>query len=404
MSDAITMGIVWHLVGAASAACFYAPFKRVKKWSWETMWSIGGIVSWVILPSAISLALLPHFWDYYSAFGASTLLPVFLFGAMWGIGNINYGLTMRYLGMSMGIGIAIGITLIVGTLMTPILGGKFSVLIGTTGGRMTLLGVFVALIGVAIVTRAGQLKERQMGIRAEEFNLKKGLVLAVICGIFSAGMSFAMDAARPMHEAAAALGVNAMYVALPSYVIIMGGGALVNLDLGEAAKSRVLQSGGDSVKDVMSQNAITYLLSLKAGVNGERVEAENFREALNLGNAALKNTGTGQGQLPDMSAFLSNQKMNGYQYLPGGLILQWGKTPCEDRRTAVSKFPIPFPNECLMVIVCGFQVAGTYQAYTVANGEWNDQFSWNAFYAQSGNIPVLAAAGQVNARFLAIGR
>ncbi len=181
-------------------------------------------------------------------------------------------------------------------------------------------------------------------------------------------------------------------------------GLLAYLGLGEAAKSRVLQSGGDSVKDVMSQNAITYLLSLKAGVNGERVEAENFREALNLGNAALKNTGTGQGQLPDMSAFLSNQEVNGYQYLPGGLILQWGSTPCEDRRTTVSKFPIPFPNECLMVIVCGFQVAGTYQAYTVVNGEWNDQFSWNAFYAQSGNIPVLAAAGQVNARFLAIGR
>lgn len=181
-------------------------------------------------------------------------------------------------------------------------------------------------------------------------------------------------------------------------------GLLAYLGLGEAAKSRVLQSGGDSVKDVMSQNAITYLLSLKAGVNGERVEAENFREALNLGNAALKNTGTGQGQLPDMSAFLSNQEVNGYQYLPGGLILQWGSTPCEDRRTTVSKFPIPFPNECLMVIVCGFQVAGTYQAYTVVNGEWNDQFSWNAFFAQSGNIPVLAAAGQVNARFLAIGR
>lgn len=92
---------------------------------------------------------------------------------MWGIGNINYGLTMRYLGMSMGIGIAIGITLIVGTLMTPIINGNFDVLIHTEGGRMTLLGVFVALIGVGIVTRAGQLKERKMGIKAEEFNLKK---------------------------------------------------------------------------------------------------------------------------------------------------------------------------------------------------------------------------------------
>ncbi|AFJ45221.1 L-rhamnose/proton symporter RhaT [Shimwellia blattae] len=229
MSNAITMGILWHLIGAASAACFYAPFKKVQKWSWETMWSIGGIVSWIILPWAVSAALLPNLLDYYTSFSASTLLPVFLFGAMWGIGNINYGLTMRYLGMSMGIGIAIGITLIVGTLMTPILNGQFGVLVGTPGGQMTLLGVLIALIGVAIVTRAGQLKERKMGIKAEEFNLKKGLMLAVMCGIFSAGMSFAMNAAKPMHEAAAALGVDPLYVALPSYVVIMGGGAVINL-------------------------------------------------------------------------------------------------------------------------------------------------------------------------------
>lgn len=54
MSNAITMGIFWHLIGAASAACFYAPFKQVKQWSWETMWSVGGIVSWLILPWTIS--------------------------------------------------------------------------------------------------------------------------------------------------------------------------------------------------------------------------------------------------------------------------------------------------------------------------------------------------------------
>ena len=176
MNHAITMGIFWHLIGAASAACFYAPFKKVRQWSWETMWSVGGVVSWILLPWAISAMLLPDFWGYFSSFNASTLLPVFLFGAMWGIGNINYGLTMRYLGMSMGIGIAIGITLIVGTLMTPILNGNLDVLLNTEGGRMTLLGVLVAVIGVGIVTRAGQLKERKMGIKAEDFNLKKGLL------------------------------------------------------------------------------------------------------------------------------------------------------------------------------------------------------------------------------------
>lgn len=229
MGSSIFLGIIWHFVGAASAACFYAPLKKVRNWSWETMWSIAGLFSWIILPWSITAILLPDFWGYFASFDSKILIPVFLFGAMWGVGNINYGLTMRYLGMSMGIGIAIGITLIVGTLMTPILQGRFAQLIGTSGGQLTLLGVLVAVIGVAVVSYAGLLKERACGVRAEEFNLKKGLILAIMCGIFSAGMSFAMDAAQPMHQAAANLGVDPLYVALPSYVVIMGGGALVNL-------------------------------------------------------------------------------------------------------------------------------------------------------------------------------
>ena len=92
-----------------------------------------------------------------------------------------------------------------------------------------MAGVFVALLGVAIVSYAGHQKEVQLGGEAREFNVKLGLLLAVLCGIFSSGMSFAIDAARPMEAAAVLLGVNPLYAALPSYVIIMGGGAVVNL-------------------------------------------------------------------------------------------------------------------------------------------------------------------------------
>ncbi|MCW2475402.1 MULTISPECIES: L-rhamnose/proton symporter RhaT [unclassified Symbiopectobacterium] len=257
MNSAILLGLFWHFVGAASAACFYAPFKKVRHWSWETMWSLGGFFSWIILPWSISALLLPDFWGYFGSFSFSTLLPVFLFGAMWGIGNINYGLTMRYLGMSLGIGIAIGITLIIGTLMTPLLQGKFMQLFGTTGGQLSLVGVGVALIGVGVVSYAGLLKERALGIRAQEFNLKKGLILAVMCGIFSAGMSFAMDAAKPMHQAAEALGLNPLYVALPSYVVIMGGGAIVNLGF---CFLRLAMSPTISIKADLSQ-AKTLLIT-----------------------------------------------------------------------------------------------------------------------------------------------
>jgi L-rhamnose-H+ transport protein len=226
---AILAGIGWHMVGAASAASFYAPIAKVKRWSWETTWAVAGLFSWILLPIGVSLLLLPDFGGFYASIGPSVLWKVALFGAMWGVGNVSYGLTMRHLGMSLGIGVAIGVTLVVGTLMPPLLHGQGAELFATRSGLMTMAGVLVALIGVATVSYAGHQKEVQLRGAPREFNLKFGIFLAVMCGLFSSGMSFAIDAAKPMEAAALHLGVNPLYAALPSYVIIMGGGAVVNM-------------------------------------------------------------------------------------------------------------------------------------------------------------------------------
>ena len=225
----IVAGIGWHMVGAASAASFYAPIGKVKKWSWETTWAVAGFFSWILLPISISFVLLPDFHAFYAGFDAALLFKVALFGAMWGVGNVSYGLTMRHLGISLGVGVAIGVVLIVGTLVPPLMHGQAAALFSTSAGLYTMAGVLVALIGVAIVSYAGHQKEIQVSGEIREFNVKLGLALAILCGIFSSGMAFAIDAAEPMKAAALRLGVNPLYAALPSYVFIMGGGAVVNM-------------------------------------------------------------------------------------------------------------------------------------------------------------------------------
>jgi L-rhamnose-H+ transport protein len=217
------------MVGAASAASFYAPIGKVKKWSWETTWAVAGFFSWILLPIGVSFLLLPDFHAFYATFDAHLLLKVALFGAMWGIGNVSYGLTMRHLGISLGVGVAIGVVLVVGTLVPPVMHGQAAALFTTQSGLYTMAGVLVALIGVAIVSYAGHQKEIQVSGEIREFNVKLGLMLAILCGIFSSGMAFAIDAAEPMKAEALRLGVNPLYAALPSYVFIMGGGAVVNL-------------------------------------------------------------------------------------------------------------------------------------------------------------------------------
>lgn len=226
---AILAGIGWHMVGAASAASFYAPIEKVRRWSWETTWAVAGIFSWVLLPIFVSFLLLPHFGAFYGSIPPDVLWKAALFGAMWGVGNVNYGLTMRYLGMSLGIGVAIGVTLVVGTLVPVFMNGQAGMLLNTRSGHFNMAGVAVALIGVAIVSYAGHQKELQLKTgEPTEFNVWLGLGLAVMCGIFSSGMSFAMNAAGPIKQAAENIGVSHLYSALPAYVFIMGGGAVVN--------------------------------------------------------------------------------------------------------------------------------------------------------------------------------
>src|SRR6516165_9117153 len=99
---------------------------------------------------------------------------------------------MRHLGMSLGIGVAIGVTLIVGTLVPPLVHGQAAMLFTTQSGLITMAGVLVALIGVAVVSWAGHQKEVQLRGHLEEFNVGLGLLLAIMCGIFSSGMSFAI--------------------------------------------------------------------------------------------------------------------------------------------------------------------------------------------------------------------
>ena len=210
------------------AASFYVPLERVKKWSWETTWSVSGVFSWILMPVCVSLMLLPDFHGFYASMGWPLLLRVALFGALWGVGGITYGLTIRHLGLSLGIGMAIGLTLIVGTLLPPLVQGQAALLFATRSGLITMAGV---LRGRDWRCHRELGRPSEGGAaegRLEEFNVKLGIAVAILCGFTSSGMSFGIAAAKPMEQAALHLGVNPLYAALPAYVLIMGGGSLVN--------------------------------------------------------------------------------------------------------------------------------------------------------------------------------
>ncbi len=71
-------------------------------------------------------------------------------------------------------------------------------------------------------------------------------------------------------------------------------------------------------------------------------------ENLDLGEAAKRNVGNGQNQIPDMAAFASSLSSTGFQKLPSGLIIQWGIVSGASNYTVT--YPVTFPSRSLALL------------------------------------------------------
>src|SRR5579872_824014 len=96
------LGIPLHWLGGLASGSFYVPYRAVRRWSWETYWLVGGVFSWIIVPWLLGGFMTSDLGQVLREADWSTLFYVYLFGVLWGFGGLTFGLTMRYLGMSLG--------------------------------------------------------------------------------------------------------------------------------------------------------------------------------------------------------------------------------------------------------------------------------------------------------------
>ena len=104
----ILLGVIFHFIGGFASGSFYIPYKKVKGWSWETYWIVGGLFSWLIVPPLAAWFTIPGFMDIIFQTDGKILLLTYFFGLFWGIGGLTYGLGVRYLGVSLGSTIILG--------------------------------------------------------------------------------------------------------------------------------------------------------------------------------------------------------------------------------------------------------------------------------------------------------
>ena len=228
------LGVLLHWLGGLASASFYVPYRRVKSWSWETYWLVGGFFSWIIAPWFLAFVMTRNVAQVLHETPASSLFWTYTFGVLWGLGGLTFGLTMRYLGMSLGMAVALGYTAVFGTLVPPIFRGEFrSEVLGTSSGRIILVGVVVCLLGIIFAGMEGMSEEKEMSAKQKrasikEFDLKRGLLVATFSGVMSACFAYGLAAGDPIKALTVRHGTSPIWQGLPALIVVLLGGFTTN--------------------------------------------------------------------------------------------------------------------------------------------------------------------------------
>ena len=220
----VVLGVIFHAIGGFAAGSFYLPLKKVKSWSWESGWFVNGFFSWILAPLVVAMLTVPHLLSTILTTSPATLAWTFTFGVLWGIGGLTFGLSVRYLGMSLGYAVALGFCAAFGTLIPAIYDGSIITLLTTLPGWVILVGILVCLLGIGLCGYAGHLKEAGLSREEEEkqeFHVGRGLLVAGFAGVMSACMAFAFAAGKPIAESAVQAGTDPLWVNSAVLVIIL---------------------------------------------------------------------------------------------------------------------------------------------------------------------------------------
>ena len=222
----IIIGLLIIAIGAFCQSSSYVPINKIRDWSWESYWLIQGVFAWLVFPLLGALLAVPgghSLFEIYAAFPKESLLTI-LFGVLWGVGGLTFGLSMRYLGVALGQSIALGTCSALGAILGPVFTGNAASLTSAV-----IIGVIVMLAGIAIIGIAGGMKasalpEEEKKKAVKDFNFGKGIAVALLAGFMSACFNIGLSFGEPLHWEES----KEIFSTLPATMLVTLGGFITN--------------------------------------------------------------------------------------------------------------------------------------------------------------------------------
>ena len=264
----ILIGLIIIAVGAFCQSSCYVPINKIKDWSWESYWIVQGVIAWLLLPLLGAFLAVPEghcLCELITDTPSFNIWMTILFGVLWGVGGLTFGLSMRYLGVALGQSIALGTCAGLGTIMGPVLLNVFFPELNALSSLTfaVILGVAVTLVGIAVIGVAGSMKaaslsEEEKKAAVKDFNFPKGLAIALLAGFMSGCFNVGLEFGKDINFGDL---TPDMYKTLPATLLVTLGGFVTNAVYCFYQNSKNKTWGDYAKTSVWGNNALFCLLA-----------------------------------------------------------------------------------------------------------------------------------------------
>jgi len=228
--------IIFPLALVMLASIFQGTFglgmKYTKPLAWEAWWLVHTTIAMVLFPLSWALIVVPDLFAVISSSPSDAISEGILYGFLWGVGGIMFGVCVPYIGVALTMGIVMGLAALMGSLI-PLL--QLENLSSNPAIPFILTGMVIMLIAVGIVATAGIKRDKVQSESGQEIAgiqtgqaFKKGLMIAIACGVLSSLLNVGFSATEAVGKVAEDAGSITRNTALARWVIVLIGAYAMN--------------------------------------------------------------------------------------------------------------------------------------------------------------------------------
>jgi len=231
MVERFWLGMTIILVSGLFNGSFALPMKYTRHWKWENTWLVFSIVGIFFLPWFMAFRFVPHLAEVYQTVPTRVVVLAVMFGFLWGIAQVTYGLSLKAVGLAVAVAVVSGLACVSGALVPLLVLNPADLF--RARGVFLLCSMPILFLGLATYGVASRLREKEQRPNPTEVSrgvsFKAGLALCIFTGVFGSafnlGFAFSGDIIRRSIEWGARPATGGYAV----WALVLGAGFFPNL-------------------------------------------------------------------------------------------------------------------------------------------------------------------------------